>query len=65
MTDLVVSDTQVATNSENTIAGDSRQRERITLKPVNPDLEPMVLTWSNEGEMQVVADIVEVLRSEA
>jgi hypothetical protein len=31
------------------------------LKPVNPDFEPIVLTGADEGELEVVAELVEVL----
>ena len=31
-----------------------------TLKPVNPDFEPIVLT-GDEGELQIIAELVEVL----
>ena len=34
---------------------------KITLKPVNPDFEPIVLTGADEGELQVIAELVEVL----
>ena len=38
---------------------------RITLKPVNPDFEPIVLTGKDEGELQVIAELVEVLGGES
>src|SRR5680860_122050 len=41
--------------------GDTWRHERITLKPVNPDFDPIVLTGDDEGELQVVAQLVEVL----
>ena len=41
--------------------GDSWHHTRITLKPVNPDFEPIVLTGTDEGELQVIAEVVEVL----
>ena len=41
--------------------GDSWHHTRITLKPVNPDFEPIVLTGTDEGELQVIAELVEVL----
>jgi len=47
--------------SEKVIDGDSWRNTRITLKPINPDFQPMVLTGSEEGELQVVAEFVEVL----
>ncbi|MBI4192836.1 MAG: S24 family peptidase [Betaproteobacteria bacterium] len=47
--------------SEKAKAGDSWRHERITLKPVNPDFKPIVLTGADEGELQVVAELIEVL----
>ena len=47
--------------SEKTAAGDSWQHERITLDPVNPDFDPIVLTRADEGDLQAVAELVEVL----
>jgi predicted helicase/SOS-response transcriptional repressor LexA len=41
--------------------GDSWRHERITLKPANPDFEPIVLTGNDGGELQVIAELVEVL----
>jgi SOS-response transcriptional repressor LexA len=38
---------------------------QITLKPVNPDFDPIVLSSEDEGKMQVVAELVEVLRGES
>ena len=40
---------------------DSWHHTKITLKPVNPDFEPIILTGADEGELQVVAEVVEVL----
>ena len=40
---------------------DAWQHTKITLKPVNADFEPIVLTGADEGELQVVAEVVEVL----
>ena len=51
--------------SEKAAKGDSWRHERITLKPVNNDFEPIVLTGDDEGELQVVAELVEVLATEA
>lgn len=50
--------------SEKAAQGDSWRHERITLKPLNPDFEPIVLTGKDEGELQVIAELVEVLGSE-
>ena len=47
--------------SEKVTDGDSWRHARITLKPVNPDFQPIVLTGSEEDELQVVAEFVEVL----
>jgi len=33
----------------------------ITLKPINPALAPIVLTGGDEGQLQVVAESIEVL----
>jgi SOS-response transcriptional repressor LexA len=37
---------------------------RITLKPVNPAFAPIVLKGADEQQLQVVAELVEVLSSE-
>jgi SOS-response transcriptional repressor LexA len=47
--------------SEKVTDGDSWRHTRITLKPINPDFQPIVLTGAEEGELQVVAEFVEVL----
>ena len=47
--------------SEKAKEGDTWRHARITLKPVNLDFEPIVLTGSQEGELQVIAELVEVL----
>ena len=41
--------------------GDSWQHTEITLKPINPEFEPIVLTHADEGEVAVVAELVEVV----
>jgi len=41
-----------------TIAG---RHSTITLKPVNPEFEPIELTDAQEGQVQVIAECVEVL----
>lgn len=48
--------------SEKAAKGDSWRHERITLKPANPDFDPIVLTGADVGELQVIAELVEVLR---
>lgn len=47
--------------SEKAMGEDSWRHERITLKPVNPDFEPIMLNGTDEGQVQVVAEVVEVL----
>jgi SOS-response transcriptional repressor LexA len=47
--------------SEKVTDGDSWRHTRITLKPINPDFQPIELMSSEEGELQVVAEFVEVL----
>ena len=47
--------------SEKTRDGDSWYHASVTLKPINPDFEPIVLTGTDEGELQVIAELVEVL----
>ena len=42
-------------------AGDSWRHEKITLEPVNPDFEPIVLTGVDEGELQAIAELIDVL----
>ncbi len=41
--------------------GDSWRHAKITLKPTNPEFEPIVLTYADEGEVAVVAELVEVI----
>jgi SOS-response transcriptional repressor LexA len=47
--------------SEKASDGDSWRHSQITLKPVNPEFEPIVLQAADEGQLQVVAEVVEVL----
>ena len=47
--------------SEKVDDGVSWRHTKITLKPVNPAFEPIVLTGTDEGPLQVVAEVVEVL----
>jgi type I restriction enzyme R subunit len=47
--------------SEKAPAGDSWGHSRITLRPSNPEFEPIVLTAADEGQVEVVAELVEVL----
>ena len=48
-------------SSEKISAGDSWRHEKITLEPANPDFEPIILTGADEGEIKVVAELVQVL----
>jgi type I restriction enzyme R subunit len=50
--------------SEKAQEGDSWRHAKITLKPVNPAFEPIVLTGADEGQLQVVAEFIEVLGPE-
>jgi SOS-response transcriptional repressor LexA len=47
--------------SEKIKNGDSWRHSRIILKPVNQNFQPIILTGVEEGELQVVAELVEVL----
>ena len=53
--------------SEKAADGDSWRHTRISLSPINPDFEPIVLTGTDtgtdtdDGQFQVVAEVVEVL----
>jgi type I restriction enzyme R subunit len=47
--------------SEKAKQRDSWRHERITLKPFNPNFEPIVLTGTDDGQVKVVAELVEVL----
>ena len=47
--------------SEREADDDSWRHTKITLGPLNPDFEPIVLTGADEGSRQVVAEVVEVL----
>jgi phage repressor protein C with HTH and peptisase S24 domain len=51
--------------SEKAREGESWRHASITLKPLNPDFEPVVLTGADEEQLQVVAELVEVLTNEA
>jgi SOS-response transcriptional repressor LexA len=48
--------------SKKTKDGDSWRHTRIALKPVNPDFKSIVLSGAEEGELQVVAEFLEVLK---
>ncbi|HTG34983.1 MAG TPA: S24 family peptidase [Thermoanaerobaculia bacterium] len=47
--------------SEKMKDGDSWSHTKITLKPLNPDFGPIVLTRADQEELQVIAEVVEVL----
>jgi len=47
--------------SEKAKAGESWRHRRITLKPVNPQFAPIILSGTDEGQVQVIAEVVEVL----
>ena len=51
--------------SEKVEEGDSWRHDKITLKPINPNFEPIVLTGADDGELEVIAELVEVLGREA
>jgi len=51
--------------SEKARGGDSWRHERITLEPVNPEFDPIVITNGDEGELLVVAELVEVFSRES
>ena len=41
----------------------SWHHERITLRPLNPAFEPIVLNDADEDRVRVIAELVEVLRA--
>ena len=47
--------------SEKAGDGNSWRHTTITLKPANPDFEPIILTGTDEESLKVVAEVVEVL----
>ena len=47
--------------SEKVADGGSWHHSRISLNPINPDFEPIALTGTDDGQFQVVAEVVEVL----
>ncbi len=47
--------------SEKAKRGESWRHERITLEPANPEFESIVLLGAEEDELQVIAELVEVL----
>jgi type I restriction enzyme R subunit len=51
--------------SEKLADGDSWRHERVTLKPANPDFEPIILTAADDGQWNVLAELVDVLSPRA
>ena len=51
--------------SEKASEGDSWRHTKIVLKPFNPGFEPIILTDADEGSLQVIAEVLEVLRDYA
>lgn len=50
-------------SSQKTSGGEGGwQHERITLSPLNPDFQPIVLDPEGEDDVRVVAEFVSVLR---
>ncbi len=47
--------------SEKAGDGDGWRHTKIALKPINPEFEPIVLTGADEGQLQVIAEVLEVL----
>ena len=48
--------------SEKVASDDGTWRHvKITLRPINPEFEPIELTSDDEGSVEVVAELVEVL----
>ena len=47
--------------SERVATDDSWRHAKITLKPTNPEFTPIVLTGEDDGDLSVVAELVEVL----
>ena len=51
--------------SEKVQDDDSWRHAKITLKPNNPEFEPIVLSGEDEGEVAVVAELVEVIQRQS
>ena len=51
--------------SEKAADGDSWRHARITLRPNNPEFEPIVLTGADEGEIAVGAELEDVMTATA
>lgn len=48
-------------HSEKVAEGDTWRHAKITLESINPDFEPIVLIGADEGNLQVIAELVEVV----
>ena len=51
--------------SEQVVDGDSWRHTKITLKPTNPEFDSIVLNEVQEGDLSVVAEFLEVIRTPA
>lgn len=49
--------------SEKIVADGAWRHSTITLKPVNPEFEAIELSDAEEGQVQVIAECIEVLES--
>jgi phage repressor protein C with HTH and peptisase S24 domain len=49
--------------SEKSANGDSWRHDRITLKPLNSEFQPIALAGTDEGELKVIAELVDVLEN--
>ena len=47
--------------SERVLDGDTWRHEKITLKPINPEFDPIVIFGADDGELTIVAELVDVL----
>ena len=47
--------------SEKAKEGDAWRHAKITLKPINPEFQPIVLTAMDEDSVQVIAELLEVV----
>ncbi|MBC2710995.1 MAG: DEAD/DEAH box helicase family protein [Desulfosarcina sp.] len=47
--------------SEKIRDGDTWRHVRILLKPINPDFQPIILTGDIDGQLKIVAELVDVL----
>lgn len=51
--------------SEKSRNDDSWRRTSITLEPINSDFQSIMLAGANPGELQVIAELVDVLENES